>query len=222
MTITNSQLLANKQEFIHLLKQSNRPGINDLIGWLETKTDFFTAPASTSFHSAFSGGLCLHSLNVYKMLKEQLEIAKRNADVSKQIENIGEDTLIIVALLHDICKVNFYKQVVKTWHDDTAPIGNQWRKYYGYVCEDSLPLGHGEKSVILIQNFIRLSCTEMLAIRWHMANSDPGTYLSIYEKPSLLKTCNDCPLATVLQVSDYLASHIMEDCTDIKIANEIV
>ena len=78
-----------KEKFIELLKSTNRPGIEDLISFLE-KTDFFTAPASTRFHGSFEGGLVEHSLKVYEILDYK---AKNNV---LKLE-IPDDTIKIVS-----------------------------------------------------------------------------------------------------------------------------
>ena len=90
-----------EQEFIQILKNTNREGIDDLIVFIK-KTDFFKAPASTRFHGSFEGGLLEHSMKVYEILKHKV----KNAVIDV---NISEDSIAIIALLHDICKANFYK-----------------------------------------------------------------------------------------------------------------
>ena len=90
-----------KEEFLKILRTVDREGIEDLIKFMES-TDFFTAPASTRFHGNYAGGLVEHSMKVYEILVEKVK------NSSKKIE-VSDDTLKIVALLHDICKANFYK-----------------------------------------------------------------------------------------------------------------
>ena len=129
-----------KEKFIELLRSTKREGIENLIDFLE-KTDFYTAPTSTRFHNAFEGGLLSHSLNVYTALKQLVG------------EQWSDDTIIIVALLHDLCKINTYKVDFRNKKDETGT----WVKEPYYTIDDLMPLGHGEKSVMLISEFIKLS-----------------------------------------------------------------
>lgn len=149
----------NKEEFLNLLKSITRPGIEKLIEWIETKSDFFIAPASTMFHGNYEGALVEHSLNVYKLFKEKNE---------RYDLGLNEDSVKIMALLHDICKANFYKPSTRNKKIDGA-----WKQIPWYDIEDSFPLGHGEKSVIMIRCYITLSSEEMLGIRWHMGGYEP-------------------------------------------------
>jgi len=216
--LTSTQIFNNKQQFISLLQKVNRPGIDSLITWLDEKSDFFSAPSSSKYHGASEGGLCQHSLNVYYALKHLIEVSKQIALPEKQINDISEETLIIVSLMHDLCKANFYHQKVKYYKDDAI---NNWVKYIGYECVDRFPVGHGEKSVMMLQNFIKMSQTEIIAIRWHMGLSDIGTYISPYTKYAFMQVNNECPLAILLQEADYYASYMMEPFTDPKIDNKI-
>ena len=54
-----------QEQFVSIFtKYIKRDGSDNLLDWLIT-TDFFTAPASSKFHSAYEGGLCEHSINVF-------------------------------------------------------------------------------------------------------------------------------------------------------------
>jgi hypothetical protein len=154
--LSPAQVEQNKREIIQLLKKSGREDIDKLIAWLET-TDFFAAPASTkmSFHGTYEGGLAHHSLNVYYLFKEKVK--KLNLDVQ-------DDEVIIAALCHDFCKIDFYKpNLLKDGTlSDTKP----------YVVEDKFPFGHGEKSALLAQRHIDLTQKEALLIRWHIGPYD--------------------------------------------------
>lgn len=216
--LNSSEIFNNKQEFIRLLSTVNRPGMDTLISWLEEKSDFFEAPSSSCFHGAYEGGLCQHSLNVYHALKKLIDDTKMIGLPEKQIDTISEETIILVALMHDLCKANFYVKDVKVFKDDST---GTWHHYYAYKINDTFPCGHGEKSVIMLQNFIKLSCTEILAIRWHMGLFDIGTTMSSYSKPAFGKTCDECPLAILLQTADFFASHMMEYTFDPKVENLI-
>ena len=198
-----------KEEFISIFKENiTRPGSDKLLHWLE-ESDFFTAPASTRFHGNHEGGLVEHSLQVYKCLLGELD----TVDLKTRYTN---ETVAIVGLLHDICKANFYFPEIKNFKDEAT---NTWKKYQTYKCEDHFPLGHGEKSVIMLQNFIKLTASEIIAIRWHMGMFDPGMMLSPYEKPAYQKAVDECPLTVLLQISDFYASHMMEYMVDQKVEN---
>ena len=203
--LTQEQIQANKIEFINLLRSTGREGIETLINWLETKSDFFEAPASTVFHGNYAGGLCQHSLNVYKAMKKFLANSNMLALKEQELDKIPEATIIISTLLHDICKVNFYFPEYKNFKDEVT---NTWKKYQTYKCEDYFPLGHGEKSVIMLQNFIKMTASEIIAIRWHMGLFDPGMMLSTYEKPAYQKAVDECPLMVLLQIIDFSTNNI--------------
>ena len=142
-----------KEEFIKLLKSVDREGMDKLIEYLEN-SDFFVAPASTKFHGSFEGGLLAHSMKVYEILKTKTE---------------DSDSVKIIALLHDICKVNFYKVDYRNAKNSLGV----WEKVPYYAVEDTIPYGHGEKSVMMITEFIKLTPEEKYAIRWHMGFTEP-------------------------------------------------
>lgn len=220
MAYTDTQIMQMRTEYINLLKSTNREGIDSLIAWLET-SDFFYAPSSTKFHNNCKGGLLAHSLNVFNAAKKIRDNMFGLALPEKHLEQIDDTTLIISCLLHDLCKINYYAPTVKLWKDDTAVYGQQWKKYTGYEINDLLPLGHGEKSIIIAQQFIKLTGNEMVAIRWHMGFTDPGTFLSFYEKPAFMKSINDFPIVMLIAQADCFASFLMEKDYDLKIENAI-
>ena len=148
-----------KEQIIELLKSTNREGMDNLIEFLE-KSDFFKAPASTRFHGDHEGGLAEHSFKVYEILKEKVKIAGLD---------IPEETIIISALLHDICKTNFYKIDYRNAKNSLGV----WEKVPYYTIEDTIPYGHGEKSVMMLTEYIKLTNNEKYAIRWHMGFSEP-------------------------------------------------
>lgn len=153
-----------KEKFIAIYKENiKRKGADQLLAWLE-KQDFFTAPASTRFHSSFEGGLCRHSVLVYERLRK-LYIAEFCEGEDPTVEQ--EETIAIVGLLHDLCKVGFYDVEMRN-----KKIEGQWQQVPTYVVNDKLPYGHGEKSVYLIKSFMGLTQEEAMAIRWHMGFSD--------------------------------------------------
>ena len=150
-----------KEEFIELLKITNRDGMNEVINFLE-KSDFFKAPASTRFHGDYEGGLAEHSMNVYKILKEKVKTASIQIDTP-------EESIIIMALLHDICKANYYKV---DYRNAKNALG-VWEKVPYYTVDDTIPYGHGEKSVMMITEYMKLTPEEKYSIRWHMGYTEP-------------------------------------------------
>ena len=142
-----------KEEFIALLKQVDREGMDNLIDFLN-RSDFFEAPSSTRFHGCYKGGLLEHSMKVYEILKTKTE---------------DSDSVKIIALLHDICKANFYKVDYRNAKNEQGV----WEKVPYYTVDDTIPYGHGEKSVMMLSEFIKLTPEERYAIRWHMGFTEP-------------------------------------------------
>lgn len=188
-------ILFMKEQFIALLKTVQRDGIDKLINYLET-TDFYKAPASTRFHGNHEGGLLEHSLNVYEMLKEKLS----HKPYSDMIQ-ASEETIILITLLHDICKTNFYTVDFRNKKNEDG----MWVKEPYYTINDTIPYGHGEKSVMMISKFIDLTMEEMYAIRWHMGFTEPkelyNTISTVYER---------FPLALALHEADLEATYLKE------------
>ena len=150
-----------EEQFIELLRSTKREGIENLIDFLK-KSDFFKAPASTRFHGSYEKGLMEHSMKVYEILKHKVE-------TSFVPINIPEESLIIIALLHDICKTNFYKVDYRNAKNSKG----EWEKVPYYTVDDTIPYGHGEKSVMMISEYIKLTSEEKYAIRWHMGFTEP-------------------------------------------------
>ena len=152
-----------KKEFIRIFEENiTRDGASKLLEWLK-KSDFFYAPASTKFHSAHMGGLCEHSVKTYYRFLQNLEMEYAE-DLD---EKISMESIAVIALLHDLCKVNTYKIEYRNVKED----GNWVQKPY-YSTEDTLPYGHGEKSVYIISGFMKLTREEAMAINWHMGAYD--------------------------------------------------
>lgn len=214
--LTQEQLTANKNEFLSICKNIiNRPGINEFLDWLENRSDFFTAPSSTQYHGAYPGGLCEHSLNVYKSaLHIANEMVPKFATFERKelMQSITPENIAIAALFHDLCKVNYYTPKLKWYKDEN----NEWQSYQGYEINDMFPCGHGSKSVILAQQFIRLTGEEILSINWHMGFSDPGMWMSLYEKPAMMKSLEICPLVMVIAMADQFSSFLMESRSENK------
>ena len=150
-----------KEQFLTLLRTVNREGIENLIEFIE-KTDFFKAPASTKFHGNYEGGLVEHSLKVYEILKHKVE-------TNIEPLQVPEESIIIIALLHDICKANFYKV---DYRNAKNALG-VWEKVPYYTVNDTIPYGHGEKSVMMITEYMKLTPEEKYCIRWHMGFTEP-------------------------------------------------
>ncbi len=188
----------NKEEFIGIFRENvKREGAEKLLEYLTTKCDFFISPASTRFHGAFDGGLALHSLNVYHCLKDYLS-RQRVKEVYKL--SCSEESIAIVALLHDLCKTDTYKRDFRNVKNDAGV----WERVPTYRTEDELPYGHGEKSVYMISGFMRLTRDEAMAIRWHMGFS--GT-----EDNNLVgRALEKYPLAFALATADMEATYFLE------------
>lgn len=188
--------MSNKEIFIELLKGINRNGIEKLSAFLE-ESDFYTAPSSRKYHLSIPGGLLRHSLNVHKLL-----VVK---DKSYKL-NINPETLLITSLFHDLCKINFYGTEFRNVKNDET---GQWEKKQIYVVKDQFPMGHGEKSVIILQQFMTLSEEEQLAIRWHMGPFTDG-FDSFSLSQAYYAACKKTKLVPALFAADYEASQIFE------------
>lgn len=193
-----------KKEFIELLKTTNRQGIDDLVEELED-LGFFKAPASTKFHLNEDGGLVQHSLNVCKaalsMRKSMIELD------DSLLEALPKDSVIIASLLHDTCKADIYKPTMKKEKNRFG----MWCDVPGYdVDYSNFPLGHGEKSVIvLLWSGFELTDDEIMAIRWHM-NAWDLPFQSYDIKSNFNKAKEICPLLSLVQAADCLASNLLE------------
>ena len=179
-----------KEEFIRLLRSTNRDGIEDLIQFLE-KSDFYKAPASTRFHGSFEGGLLEHSMKVYEILKHKVKNSVLDL-------NVSDDTLIIIALLHDICKANFYKVDYR----NAKNARGEWEKVPYYTVDDTIPYGHGEKSVMMITEYMKLTVEEKYCIRWHMGFTEPK---EVYN--TLGQAFKKFPLALILHEADLESTY---------------
>lgn len=188
----------NQEEFIKIFNENiKREGAKELLDWL-LKTDFFISPASTKFHSAVAGGLCFHSLNVYKRFLNNLK-----AEYGDDYKNkISDESVAIIALLHDVCKTDCYKVDYKN-----VKVNNEWVKQPYYSYNDSLPYGHGEKSVYMISGFMKLSREEAMAINWHMGGFDSRVIGGFY---GLSQVFSEYPTAVLFHISDIEATYLDE------------
>lgn len=192
--------MTDKERFIDLYKTHiHREGADKLLEYLDSPaSDFFTAPASTKFHNNVPGGLLSHSLNVYDCLVSYYKSERRTELFG--LSDVPDETLAVVALLHDICKVNVYKESKRNVKDESGV----WRQVPYYEFKDELPYGHGEKSVYVISGFMRLSREEAFAIRYHMGFSnedDPRNVGAAFEM---------FPLALALSIADTEATYFVE------------
>jgi len=182
--------LTEKERFLALCTGIHRDGISDLMDWLE-KSDFYVAPASTRFHGNCPGGLLQHSLNVYDELRRVLQA----------YPEIGatDETIAIISLFHDLCKVNLYTVEKRNRKNEEG----KWESYDAYFTKEKFCFGgHGSKSVFIVQNFIKLTPEEATAINCHMGSWDGNKDIgNAYEQFNL---------AWALHVADEAATYIKE------------
>ncbi|MFR6412277.1 MAG: hydrolase [Angelakisella sp.] len=183
-----------KQKFIEYYQSNiHREGADRLLEWLQT-TDFFTAPASTRYHCACPSGLVQHSVNVYEVMME------KHFDP----ETDSAESFALCALLHDVCKAQFYKISTRNVKNEKT---GQWEKVPYYTIEDAFPYGHGEKSVFLIERFVRLKPAEATAIRWHMGGFDDAARGGNF---SISVAYDKYPIAVKLHLADLEATYLRE------------
>ena len=194
-----------KAKIIELLKATERERIDKVIDYLENKSDYFIAPASTAFHGNYAGGLAEHSLNVYEVA---MRVKTAMVDMKPELaDRISDESIAIVTLLHDLCKTNVYKVEKKN-----RKVNGRWEEYDGYGVDYSkFPLGHGEKSVIMLLTLgFPLTKDEMLAIRWHMTAWELA-FQSPEQKSNLQIARDTAPLCTIIQAADGLSSSLLEN-----------
>lgn len=187
----------NVEFFRAVMVNVKRPGIENLMKFIE-KSDFYTAPASTRFHGAYEGGLLEHSINVYKCL-----LMKKNEENTlwhDMLADIPDESIAIAALLHDLCKTYYYAIEMRN-----KKIDGNWVQVPSYTVDDKIPYGHGEKSVMMIEEYIKLKPAERYAIRWHM-----GPYSGQQDWTTLGMAMDKYPLVLALFEADMEATHLME------------
>lgn len=197
--MANINELQNK--FVEYYKENiTRKGSDNLLNYLlGPDSDFFTAPASTRYHGAYEGGLCEHSINVYECLKDYLE-RPRITDMYN-LTKYSDESIAIVSLLHDLCKINLYKTSMRNVKNDVTGV---WEKKPFYEYNDNLPYGHGEKSVYIISGFMRLTREEAMAVRWHMGFSGEEN------KNTIGKALEMFPLALAVHIADMESTFYIE------------
>ena len=189
-----------RDRFENLLLATGREGMSDLLKFIND-SDFYSAPASSRFHGAHQGGLLEHSLQVNKDMTVIYEAFRERGRLKDGQINLH--SIIIASLLHDICKVNFYKSDVRNVKNNGV-----WEQVPYYTIDDKLPLGHGEKSVMILQQYIELTTDEIYAIRWHMAGFDDSAK-SYAGGLQLSAALDKCPLLVMLHMADLAAVYLM-------------
>ena len=190
-----------KSKFIEIYEKNiSREGSKKFLEWL-LKTDFFTAPASTKYHCACEGGLLMHSLNVFNVMMEK--------HYNESEDNL--ESFTIVSLLHDLCKAGYYKLSKRNVKNEITGV---WEQVPFYMIDDAFPYGHGEKSVFLIERFIKLKPAEAAAIRWHMGGFDEAVKGGSF---AIGLAFDKFPLSVKLHISDLEATYLNEKGTsDVK------
>ena len=187
-----------KNEFVDIFKSNiTREGADTLLDYLLNHSDFFVAPASGRRHSSFEGGLCYHSLNTYKRFKNNIE--QEYGENYKKV--ISDESIAIISLLHDVCKVNTY-----TVDYRNQKVDGQWVQVPYYAYNNTLPYGHGEKSVYIISGYMRLTREEAMAINWHMGGFDPRTQATT----DMSEAFSRFPTAVLFHVADLEATYLDE------------
>lgn len=190
--------MSHKDDFVQIFKEHiQREGSDKLLEYLlSPQSDFFTAPASTRFHGSYKGGLLEHSLNVYECLKDYLSRPR-----AKEVYHMkySEESIAIVSLLHDICKINCYKPGKRN-----VKVNGKWESVDSFDYDDQVPYGHGEKSVYIITGFMRLTREEAFAIRYHMGFSNNDSPNSVGF------TFEHYPIAFALSTADMEATYFLE------------
>ncbi|MGN1412140.1 MAG: hydrolase [Oscillospiraceae bacterium] len=199
MELFEENVSSKKDEFVKVYTSNiKRNGSERLLDYLlSDQSDFFTAPSSTRFHGAFEGGLVQHSLNVYHCLRDYLS---REQTKNLYGMNYSDETIAVVSLLHDVCKINFYE----TDFRNVKNARGVWERVPYYKVNDKLPYGHGEKSVYIVSGFMRLSREEAFAIRYHMGFS------GVEDNNTIGKAFEMFPLAFALNVADMEATYYLE------------
>ncbi len=188
----------SKEVFLQIYRDNiHREGSDALLDYLEHKSDFFTSPASARFHGSYPGGLCEHSVNVYRCLEAYLE---RERVRELYGLDYSPETVALVSLLHDVCKIGCYRGGTR---NVKGPDG-KWQSVPTFFYEDKLPYGHGEKSVYILSGYLKLTREEAMAIRWHMGFSGDE------DKRLVGQAFQQYPLAFALSVADMEATYFLE------------
>ena len=202
---------ANIARFEAELGKVNRPGLDKLLEFIR-RSDFYKAPASTKYHLSCEGGLLQHSLNVLDALRCLLTAKDEEGSewlyivAGHPVATVPDESVIIAALLHDICKTHFY--VASTRNVKNEKTG-KWEKVPCYAVDDKMPLGHGAKSAMIVKQYMEITTQEMYAIWWHMGFTDTASTDTL----TLSQAIDKYPFIWALHTADMMASHFMEDTT---------
>jgi hypothetical protein len=200
--VAEIETVSNQEYIIQLLNSIKRDGIDKLCNYL-IKSDFFTAPTSSRYHGAYEGGLAEHCINVYNSLTYLYDNLIETETLI--LPKISSDSIIIVSILHDMCKINTYHPGSRNVKDK---ITGQWESVPTFDREPLLPMGHAGKSVFMSQQFIKLSVEEALAIYWHMGAYDLSNYNTMNE---IGQAYREQLLALLLHQADMTAAYILEN-----------
>ena len=151
------------------------------INWLFGETDYFEAPASAKFHGSYEGGLFDHSYAVAEELRHLTDALGLKWERDKSPEIIG--------YFHDACKINFYQH-----SSATGP--------YTYR-DDGVFSGHGEKSLLMLLQHLKLTQEEILCIGYHM-----GAFVDQKEWPYFRKACQQYPNVLYAHLADMMVSQV--------------
>lgn len=209
--MTTQEIEANKERYINMCRENiQREGLENVLSYLE-KTDFFVAPSSSNYHLNEEGGLCKHSMNVFETacnIYETIAAGAIKDGKSPFTAEVSKESIAIATLFHDLCKVKLYHKAEKWKKDENG----RWQSYTGYEIKDDFPLGHGEKSCLMLNWYMRLKPEEMLAIRWHMGLYDMGENGSS-QRYAFYGALDKSPLVSIVHAADFLASRLLEKTT---------
>lgn len=191
-----------REQFLAIARNDiHRQGIDNLLKYLE-ESDFFVAPASTKYHGCYEGGLVQHCIDVYNALHDELAFIYGD----NYLAVYSEETIAIVSLFHDLCKIGRYVAGTRNVKDSVT---KQWHEEPTYFYNDqAMEMGHGAASVYTVQKFIDLNDFEAQAIFWHMGAYDISNYMSLnglgsaYEKNTL---------AFALHRADMMATYVIDN-----------
>jgi hypothetical protein len=187
--------MSAKKDFLDEASKVKRPGMKELVAYLET-TDFFECPASTQFHGCQELGLVIHSLTVFDIMK----------DLNETLEcGMEKESIAICALLHDVCKANYYVKEIRNKKEN-----GKWHEVEVWGVKDQFPMGHGEKSVYIINRYMVLKDAEALAIRWHLNGFDPGVHFNYPSGYSQKQAMRSNKLIPLLATADMAASYLID------------
>ena len=204
MANSSVNITDNKERFCKILRDTGRENMDYVLEDLEA-LGFFEQPASGKNHYNFPGGLVEHSLKVYDMaVALRKSIIELRPDMEAQLPM---ESVAIATLLHDVCKADIYRKVQRARKNEIG----MFEKFDEYQVDYSnFPVGHGEKSVImLLRSGLDLEDAEILAIRWHMGPWELAQ--QSIEQDRNYRTANaNSPLVALVHTADTLSAQILE------------